>query len=801
MAQKKSSGKAKGKGNPSPTKKRTKKKKAPSWKSRIFKLVLALFLIGILGCFGLFGMVYLGLFGPLPSADELSNLSRANASEVYSSDGMLLGKYFRVNRSDAQFEEIPKIVIDALVSTEDNRFFEHDGIDFYSIPRVVIRTVILGDRRGGGGSTISQQLIKNIYGRADFGTLSIPVNKLKENITALKLEDVYTKEEIITLYLNTVSFGENVYGIKAASSRYFSKSPDALTIPEAATLVGMLKANTSYNPRLNPERSKERRNTVIELMEQEGVITSQEADEYQSSPLELRYKNVVGNGSIAPYLLSHLRRDIEDILATKLKPDGTPYDLDTDGLRIKLTVDGKAQVSGEKAVRDHMKKLQKLFFEHWEGREIWKSDSEFVWSEARKSVRYKRLKSAGKSDSEIKKIFSTPQEISIFTYDGPTNANMSPLDSIVYHQMILQASLVAMDPRTGEVKTYVGGVDYSQFPYDHCFSRRQVGSVFKPFVYLTALIDEYEPCDYIENEVVTYPEYDDWAPENSGGSYGGYYSLAGAMAKSVNTVAAHLIVDLGPNSVIGTAKNAGIQSDIPSNPSIALGAVELSLFEMVRAYAPFANYGQRIQPYFIEEISNKVGEVIFKHEKSGLQRAFDPYQVDQLNRMLQLVADSGTARSLQTQYRVRTDIGGKTGTTQNNADGWFIGITPNLVFGAWVGGELPAVRFRSTRLGQGAATALPIVGNWIRDLESSGQGALFDASRRGFINTSDEIDCLIYREDKPGLQLFENWLKRDKNKGEEDDRKEKEKSEDDKGEEEGGWMKKLLKKLKKKKKK
>ncbi len=796
MAQKKSSGKAKGKAKSSPAKKRTKKKKSPSWKSRIFKFSFLLLLIGTLGCFGLFGMVYLGLFGPLPSTDELSNLSRANASEVYSSDGMLLGKYFRVNRSDAQFEEIPKIVIDALVSTEDNRFFEHDGIDFYSIPRVVIRTVILGDRRGGGGSTISQQLIKNIYGRSDFGTLSIPVNKLKENITALKLEEVYSKEEIITLYLNTVSFGENVYGIKAASSRYFSKAPESLTVPEAATLVGMLKANTSYNPRLNPERSKERRNTVIELMEKEGVITSAEADAFQAEPLELKYKNVVGNGSIAPYLLSHLKREIEEIVESKLKPDGTPYNLDSDGLRIKLTVDGKAQVSGEKAVRNHMKKLQKLFFEHWEGREIWKKDSDFVWGEAKKSVRYKRLKSAGKSDAEIEKVFSTPQEISVFTYDGLKTTKMSPLDSIVYHQMILQASLVAMDPRTGEVKTYVGGVDFSQFPYDHCFSKRQVGSVFKPFVYLTALIDEYEPCDYIENEVTTYPEYDDWAPENSGGSYGGYFSLAGAMAKSVNTVAAHLIVDLGPNSVIATAKNAGIQSDIPSNPSIALGAVELSLFEMVRAYAPFANMGYRVQPYFIEEITDKHGEIIYQHEKAGLQRAFDSYQVDQLNRMLQLVADSGTARSLQTQYRVRTDIGGKTGTTQNNADGWFIGVTPNLVFGAWVGGELPAVRFRSTRLGQGAATALPIVGNWIHDLESAGQKSLFDASGRGFTNESDEIDCLIYRDDKPGLQLFENWRKKDKEKDREKDQSDNDEAE----EEEGGWMKKLLKKLKKKKK-
>jgi len=794
---------------PKPRKSPAKKKKSKTqsnWKRRIIKFGLFALLGVLLLLFTLFGAVYIGLFGPLPSEGDLTEIKQVNASEIYSSDGEILGKYFIQNRSSISFGEIPQTAIDALIATEDSRFFEHEGIDFYSIPRVVIKTIILGDRSGGGGSTISQQLIKNLFGRKDHGALSVPVNKLKENITALKLEEIYTKEEIITLYLNTVSFGENVFGIKAAAQRYFNKTPNDLEITEAATLVGMLKANTSYNPRLYPEASQERRNTVLALMVREGSLPPDELIRLQAEPIKLDYQRLEGQFGPAPYLRDFLKPKITELLEGTDRGDGSPYNLYSDGLRITVSIDSRLQANAVAAVKKQMSRIQADFDAHWKSSKPWGNDADFLWNEAEKSVRYRRLVNAGRTEKEIKEIFETPVRLRVFTMKGYQSKTISPLDSIAYHQMILQAGFLAMNAKTGNILAYVGGIDFGHFPYDHITSRRQVGSTFKPFVYAAALEAGIKPCDYIENEPIIFSNYGDWSPQNSGGEYGGFYTVKGGLAKSVNTVAARLIAQTGPNAVKSLARRLGIKSDLPNVPSIALGVADLSLLEMVPAYSAFANEGMLAKPNFILKIETADGKNLFEEKPRKGEKVLEYDVAATMREMLELVVDSGTARSLRSVFGVKTEIGGKTGTTQYNADGWFMSITPNMVCGAWVGGQSPLVRFRSTRLGQGAATALPIVGEFIRSSESKTATKALVGSR--FPETDadvlHELICPIFvlnRTDYFLDNLFDNDSREERRELREKAREEQKQDEgDNQSEEKKGWMNRLLDKLKKKKK-
>ncbi|MFN2429962.1 MAG: transglycosylase domain-containing protein [Cryomorphaceae bacterium] len=751
--------------------------------------------------FLLFGAVYIGVFGPILSEEELRAIKNQNASELYSADGKLLGRYYFQNRSSIDFDEIPKTAIEALIATEDNRFFEHEGIDFYSIPRVVIKTIILGDRSGGGGSTISQQLIKNLYGRKNHGALSMPVNKLKENIAALKLEDLYAKEEIIALYLNTVSFGEDVYGLKAASERYFSKSPARLNTSEAAVLIGMLKATTSYNPRLNPEDSKNRRNTVLALMVREGSLAPDAFQKLKDAPIELKYHRLEEEPGSAPYLRVRLESEIKELLAFTEKENGEPYNLYADGLKIELTVNAKLQVHAERVLTDHMEKLQKVFDNHWKTSKPWSKNPEFLWTEAQKSNRYKKLKASGKSEAEIKDVFQKKTTLQVYAPSGGyEEKEMTPLDSVGYHQMILQAGFIAIDAFTGKVLAYSGGVSHSHFPYDHVFSKRQVGSTFKPFVYAAAIDNGMKPCDYLENEPIIFSNYDDWSPQNSGGSEGGFYTLKGGLANSVNTIAARLIAETGPQKVRATAQRAGITGDIPNLPSIALGVADLSLYEMAKAYAVFATSGKTVNPYFIEKISTEDGIVLYEAEKKEAESAMDEYTANAVRNMMELVVDSGTARSARTRFGIRGDLAGKTGTTQSNADGWFLAITPRVVCGSWVGAQSPTVRFRSTALGQGAATALPITAGWLKKVESD--PAVPNILGRSFPENSAELEmdlyCPLYVESRTDA-FFDNIFDGDKRKEKRELRKkarEEAREEDKDGEKEkDGWIKRLFKKL------
>ncbi|RMG31899.1 MAG: penicillin-binding protein, partial [Bacteroidetes bacterium] len=484
------------------------------------KLAALGLLLGLLGVLLLWVLVYTGCLGPLPTAEELRNIRHHTASEVYTADSVLMGKYYIENRSRVQYEDIAPSVIQALVATEDARFYEHNGVDARSLARVGIKSVLLGDESAGGGSTISQQLAKNLYPRRRaYGPFSMPVNKLKEMIIARRLEKVYSKEEILTLYLNTVPFGENVFGIAAAADRFFHESPARLKPEQAAVLVGMLKATTAYNPRLHPDKSLARRNVVLDQMHKYDYLPAEVADSLKALPLELNYHYITHNSGLAPYFREHLRHEIEQML------EGTPYNLYTDGLKIYTTIDSRMQRYAEQAVATEMKRIQAAFFKHWQGRNPWGNEEDVILRAIKQSERYRMLKRQGLSEEEIRKSFEQPVPMSLFSWEGEQNKEMSPLDSLKYYNHFLHAGFMAMEPHTGFVRAWVGGIDHKYFQYDHVKSRRQVGSTFKPIVYAAALEQGIDPCEYISNERLVYKAYDDWSPGNADGNYEGAYSM------------------------------------------------------------------------------------------------------------------------------------------------------------------------------------------------------------------------------------------------------------------------------------
>ncbi|GIV31268.1 MAG: penicillin-binding protein 1A [Saprospiraceae bacterium] len=669
----------------------------------------------------LFLLVWMGAFGRLPNETDLRNLNQNIASEVYAEDGELLGKYFIENRLPADLSDIPDYVVNALIATEDARFFEHNGVDLRAWVRVFLRTVLMLDRSGGGGSTLSQQLAKNLFPRKRLGPLTIPVAKLKEIIIARRLESVYDKEQLIALYLNTVSFGDNIYGIRVASQRFFDSEPSELTPEQAALLIGMLKGPSLYHPVRNPERAVERRNVVLQQMVKYNYLEPAVADSLKALPLQVRYSHESHNEGLATYFRGHLRLQIDQLLADITRPDGRPYNLYTDGLKIYTTIDSRMQRYAEQAVEEHMKQVQKNYYEHlknYRNALPWGSDEEVV-RQMHLSDRYKLLKEKGLSEVQIAARFEEPVSMRIFDWDAPNHTRdtlMSPLDSIRYYLSIFNTGFLAIEPATGKVKAWVGGIDFKFFKYDHVKARRQVGSTFKPFVYAVALQQGIEPCERFENELRSYQEWNGWAPRNVDGKYGGTYSMRGALSQSVNTVAVELIMRTGIEPVRSLARQMGIQSEIPREPGIALGAVDASLYEMVRAFGTFANGGKVPEPWYLVRIENAEGDTLYmapRPDPRKFPQVLDARVSQLMTYLLESVVNRGTAARLRSQYGFGWPVAGKTGTTNNNSDGWFVGYTPRLAFGAWVGASQPIVRFRSTRLGQGAATALPICGKFL----------------------------------------------------------------------------------------
>ncbi len=678
--------------------------------------------LGILIGAALFGftlltlLIYWGAFGPIPTYGQLRDIRNNVASEVYGADSVLLGKYYVENRVNADFEELSPHLIEALVATEDARYFRHGGIDLRAIIRVALRTVVLGDESGGGGSTLSQQLAKNLYPRKDYWMFSIAINKLREMITARRLEQLYTKEELLRLYLNTVPFSQNVYGVKVAARRFFDRSPKALRIEEAAVLVGMLKATTYYDPQRYPARALQRRNTVLGQMEKYGYLDMATCDSLQLLPIVLSRSPEEERHGLAPYFRAGLEQDLEEVLADLRRPDGQPYNLYTDGLRIYTTIDSRLQRYAERAVREHLQELQAAFLQDWQGSNP--IDRATLERAVAQSARYQRLKKQGMPQKEIERIFATPITMRVYDWQGESGEReMSPLDSVRYYLSILHAGFLAVNPQTGAVKVWVGGIDYGHFQFDHVRAKRQVGSTFKPIVYAQALESGMLPCEYTPNNLVTYANFDNWEPRNSNGKYGGAYSMQGALMESINTVAVEVLWRAGLPQVVRLAGRLGISGEIPEKPAVALGSVDASLWEMAQVYSTLANRGRRPTLYYLERIETADGQLLKRFDPpraAQYERVLPEPTADVMNHLLRSVVDKGTASRLRYRYGIREPLAGKTGTSQNQADGWFFGYTPRLTAGVWVGADLPGVHFRSLRVGQGASSALPIYGRFMQ---------------------------------------------------------------------------------------
>ncbi len=684
------------------------------WMLYVFSLLIVmLFFIGVAN----------NVFGPMPSFTELENPKTNLATEIYSADGKLLGTYYLENRSNIEYKDLPPHLVHALLSIEDIRFEKHSGIDLKALFRVAFG-VMTGSNKGGG-STLTQQLAKNLFPREkNLSTGQLVMRKFKEWITAIRLERNYSKQEILAMYLNTVDFGSQSWGVKIAAKTFFNKAVDSLRIEESALLVGVINAPTWYSPVRNPERSFERRNLVISQMERYGFLSKEARDSLREIPLDMSRFGLRGHSTgSATYFREILRMEMKEWCATHYKADGSPYDLYRDGLKIYTTIDSRLQQYAEEAMIRHLRDdLQPAFFKHWRGY----PDAPFTFEPSvagqeirnlmdqamRRSHRYMQLREQGVPIDSIRMIFNTPVPMRVFSWKGAVDTVMTPMDSIRYSKYFLQAGIMSMDPHTGHVLAYVGGIDYRFFQFDHVkLSKRQVGSTFKPFLYSLAMQEgEFTPCSKVANVQysVELPDGNVWSPKNSSRKrIGEEVTLKWALANSNNWISAFLIKRYSPQSVIKLAHKMGVTADLDPVPSLALGSSDISLYEMTGAFNTFANKGVHIQPIMVTRIEDKYGNVIesFEPVKEEAMSAETAYLMLDL---MKGVVQSGTGVRLRFKYGLNNPIAGKTGTTQNQSDGWFIGITPDLTTGVWVGAEDRSVHFRTISLGQGANMALPI---------------------------------------------------------------------------------------------
>lgn len=692
--------------------------------------------------------VKFGIFGHLPTYKELKEIRNYTASEVYSSDNYLLGRYYLQNRTNTNLNEIPEFLINALVATEDARFYSHKGIDTRGTFRVLIKSMLFFNHSSGGGSTLSQQLAKNLYPRRNLSILTLPVAKVKEIILAHRLEQIYSKKDILRLYLNTVPFGENTYGVETAALIYFNKKTSELLPEESAMLVGILKGTQLYNPSKNRDAALKRRNTVIRQMEKYGYIKKKQADILVKRPLSLNTRKLTHDEGPAPYFREFLRSELKKWSDENTKPDGSKYNIYTDGLKIYTTINYQMQVYAEKAVEEHMKMLQKEFNKHWIGKEPWKKDPMVAKQEIYNSNRYKQLIAEYGSKEEAFKYMRKKVATKIFDWDREKECSLSPLDSILYHFAMLQTGMITMEAKSGYVKAWVGGINYKYFKYDHVTSYRQAGSTVKPLIYALALENGVKPCDFYPNDSVVYTDYNDWVPRNSNRSYGGYYSVKGALANSINTISVRILMDQGIDKTIDFMKKLGMEGDIPAVPSMALGTGTTSPYELVQAYSIFLNKGRQVKPVFIRRIEDQDGKVLYT---AGPEIVEEPIISEQtaetISAILCNAVNNGTGSALRTTFGFKNEIGGKTGTTQNHTDGWFVGITPDLITAIWVGGDNPIIHFRNITYGQGAYMALPIYGKYMTSVYNDPiTSVLANASFNFSDQTISSLDCDDFRE-------------------------------------------------------
>ncbi|UZH55057.1 transglycosylase domain-containing protein [Salinimicrobium tongyeongense] len=729
----------------------------------------------LLSCIAIFGFfflsIYWGWWGKLPSTEELRNLNQNEATEIFSSEGKLLGKYYIFDRQPVLYDDLPQHLIDALIATEDVRFYEHSGIDNRSLLRVFFKTILMGDESSGGGSTITLQLAKNLFGRKDYGHFGIVVNKVREAIIAQRLEDIYTKKEIIGLYFNTVPFSDNTYGIESAAMKFFSTGTKDLTLDEAATLVGTLKASHYYNPRLFPDRSLQRRNVVLSQMNKYGYLPSEEYVKHRAKPLELNYQYFSNNDGVAPYFRSQLKKELSKVLDTLKKENGDSYNLYRDGLQIHTTIDYEMQQLAEEAMKEHMAALQGQFEKAYGKNPPWKR-KDILEDALQNSKQYKALAAAGWSKEQIMDSLHRKTDMELFDWGQKKLLSASIADSLQHYMKFLNMGMINMEPSTGAVKSWVGGINHKYFKYDHVSqSRRQIGSTFKPVVYTAAVEAGIDPCTYYSVREVTYEG--GWTPSNSGSEEEDpymNYPMATALAQSINTIAVKVLFDVGLGNVLTQAKKMMFPEDLPAYPSLALGTAELSAAELASSFSSYVNRGKAAKPYYLTKILDKYGNEIasFKPQIAS-QPAFSNTTRQVMIEMMKGTVNSGTASRLRYKYNLPNDIAGKTGTTQNNRDGWFVGITPKLVSVTWAGTDDARIGFPSTYLGQGANSALPAFALLLQKMNAEPE--FNDITQAKFAAPSSTVQMMLNCEP----EKRDNFLERLFTKGDEPKKAKKEK--------------------------
>lgn len=734
-------------------------------KTTSFKKYIKAFWLLVLGGFTFIVLLFMfaswGFLGALPTFEELENPETNLATEIISVDGKTIGKYATENRTPIKYKELPENIVNALVATEDERFYEHSGIDFKGTARAILKP------GSGGASTITQQLAKMLFtGKVSSNIVLRVGQKVKEWVVATKLERQYTKQEIIAMYLNKYDFLNQAVGIRSAARIYFGKEPKELALEESAMLVGMLKNSSYFNPLRRAEKVKQRTNVVLKQMNRSGFITEVEKDSLQKLPFKINYTPESHDVGLATYFRGYLQKVMRKWVKENPKPNGDEYDIFRDGLKIYVTLDSRMQKYAEEAIEEHVANLQSYFFKEQERNktapfyDIEPNQIKGILERAKvNSDRYKRMKIAGKSSKEIHAAFNKKTEMKVFSWKGEIDTIMTPNDSIKYYKYFLRSGLVSIEPQTGHIKAWVGGINNKHFKYEAVEQqKRQVGSTFKPFVYATAINQlRLSPCDELPNTLYTIPKgkygiLKDWTPENANHKYGGMLTLKDALAGSVNVITARLIDKVTPENVVRLAKASGIETAIPTNPSIALGAVELSLLEMVSSYATFANKGLRVNPMILTRIEDKNGTVLqqFIPETKEVLSEDAAYVVLDL---LKGVTQSGSGARLRSgwtrspkivtgfPYQFTNPIAGKTGTTQNQSDGWFMGIVPNLATGVWTGGEERATHFAGISYGQGATMSLP---SWALFMKKCYNDKTLNISTKDFekpSNLSINIDC------------------------------------------------------------
>jgi penicillin-binding protein 1A len=713
------------------------------------KLILFFVKLTVLAAliFGLFlGSVHLGLFGHVYTESELREFKNETASLVLAENGKLIGKFFADNRTNVSYDKLPEELIHALIATEDARYFEHEGVDSRSLLRVLVKSIILRQKGAGGGSTITQQLAKNMFGRKSYGPLSMPVNKTKEVILAYRLENIYSKEDILTLYLNTVPFGENVLGIEAAAHRYFNKGVARISLQEAAVLIGMLKANTYYNPRLYPDHALSRRNVVLEQMEKYEYLSERQTDSLKKLPLVLDYANLDSEGP-ANYFLVQIRKETQRVLTEVNRNSDRKYDLKKSGLIIETTLDYDLQLLALQAFKSHLGKMQARLNKQYN----WGSDKALLDRLVNKELN--RLNLTDKADIKKRR--------EMFSWKGFYIDSISIRDSIASNLKLLHAGFVVMDPRDGSVRSWIGGIDFRTQPYDQIFAQRQTASAFKPVLYAAALEQGAMPCQYLDNDQIVLQDYENWQPQNYDRSTGGKYSMAASLSKSMNIPTVNLFFQQDFEVLDATWKGLGFTQELLNKPATALGTTTASLYEMAIAYGTFANGGEAFEPVFIKAIRASDGTLLYQDPKIvSRDRILKASSAELLTAMLQKAVNEGTGASMKSVYGVQMPLAGKTGTSQDYGDAWFLAYNPEMVVATRVGATYPMIHFNKGSNGSGSALALPLVAKTLQGVQKN--RSLKRKYFKSFATITDEngfaLNCKDYVDDSEFEKFFDDFF-------------------------------------------